>query len=61
MGTSLGRQIGISPERQLGTSPGWSNKLFKRRSGNAGVGRPWDQHFATGIVCVYQVVNKSVS
>lgn len=48
--TSSGRQIGMSPERQLGTSPGWSNRLFKGRSGNAGVGHPWDQHFATGIV-----------
>ena len=41
-GKSLENQIRTSPGRQIGKSPGRSNRIFSRRHGNAGGGRPQD-------------------
>ena len=40
--TSPGRQIGMSPGHQIGTSPGRSNRIFRGRSGDVGGGRTRD-------------------
>ena len=37
-GTSLERQIRTSPGRQIGTSLGWSNRIFRGHPGEVGGG-----------------------
>ena len=53
--TSPGRQIGTSPGRQFGTSLGWSNRIFRRRPGDVGGGRPGDQYLPAGIFILSKV------
>ena len=37
-----------SPGRQIGSSPGRSNRIFRGRTGGVGGGRPGDQYLPAG-------------